>query len=116
MATRSMWVELGERGVKDPILAAARTWVYALTLERVCWSWRVSVYERLHARNILVPDLEPGSLSLRTVLDRILCESEPGRRRDYAVAFENEAKRMRSVGIVLAERRAQATTELGARQ
>lgn len=116
VTTRSMWVELGERGVKDPVLAAARTWVYALTLERVCWSWRVSVFEKLHAQHILVPDLEPGRLSLRTVLDRILCEAEPGRRRDYAIAFENEARHMRSLGIVLAERRAEATTALGARQ
>lgn len=112
VSTRSMWQELGERS-KDPILAAARSWVYALVLERVCWTARVAVFEALHAQTIVVPDLEPGRLSPRTVLDRVLADKEDGRRRDYARSFERGVRLLGSASFVSAERRAQAVRELG---
>lgn len=115
VATKSMWIELGERGAKDPVLAAARTWVYALVLERVNWSARALASESLHSKTILVPDLEPGSLSLRMTLDRLLTDPEAGRRRDYARAFEDKARPLRDLLFVLAERRARAIHELGVR-
>ena len=60
VTTRSMWIELGERAAKDPILAASRSWVYALVLERVCWRERVLVADALHA-----PTVRPSKTQLR---------------------------------------------------
>jgi len=112
VTTRSMWGELGERA-KDPILAASRSWVYALVLERVCWPARVLVADALHARSIEVPELEPSRLSPRTVLDRVLTDVEADRRRFYVDAFGRGVVTLRDASFVLAERRAEAIRRLG---
>lgn len=112
VTTRSMWIELGERS-KDPILAAARAWVYALVLERVGWPARVRAAEALHAPSIEVPDLEPDRLSPRTVIDRLLTEPISDRRRFYADALAVGARHLRDAEFVLAERRAEAIRRLG---
>lgn len=112
VTTRSMWIELGERA-QDPLLAAARSWVYALVLERVCWPARVLVAEALHAPTIEVPDLESARLSPRTVLDRVLTDSEADRRRFYVDAFLRGVGTLRDASFVMAERRAEAIRRLG---
>lgn len=115
VTTKSMWIELGERAerAKDPILAAARSWVYALVLERVCWPARVLVADAWHAPVIEVADLEPARLSPRTVRDRVLTDPESDRRRFYVRAFEHGTKSLRDASFVLAERRAEALRKLG---
>ena len=112
VATRSMWIELGERS-KDPILAAAMPWVYALVLERVVWPARVRAAEALHAPSIEVPDLELDRLSPRTVIDRLLTEDNSDRRRFYADALVGGARHLSDAQFVLAERRAEAIRRLG---
>lgn len=112
VTTRSMWLELAERA-KDPILAAARSWVYALVLERVGWPARVLVAEALHAPTMEVPDLEPARLSPRTTLDRVLTDPEADRRRFYVDAFVRGVGALRDASFVMAERRAEAIRKLG---
>jgi hypothetical protein len=113
VTTRSMWIELGERAAKDPLLAAARVWAYALTLERVCWPARVKVADALHASVIEVPDLEAARLSPRTVFERVFTDVEADRRRFYADAFVRGAGGVRDASFVMAERRAEAIRKLG---
>lgn len=113
VTTRSMWIELGERAAKDPILAAARAWVYALTVERVCWPARVRVADASHAPVIEVPDLEASRLSPRTVFERVFTDSEADRRRFYADAFVRGTGDVRDALFVMAERRAEAIRKLG---
>lgn len=112
VTTRSMWIELGERA-KDPILAAARVWAYALVLERVVWPARVLAADALHEAVIEVPDLEPSRLSPRTVLNRVLNDPEADRRRFYVRAFERGSRSLRDALFVMAERRAEAIRRLG---
>lgn len=112
VTTRSMWQELGERA-KDPILAAARPWVYALLLERLVWPARVLVAEALHGASIEVPDLELHRLSPRTVLDRILTDPEKDRRRFYVDGFVRGMGALHDASFVMAERRAEALRRLG---
>jgi len=113
VTTRSMWIELSERAAKDPILAAARAWVYALTLERVCWPARVLLADALHAPVIAVTDFEAAHLSPRTAFDRVLNDNEAGRRRFYADAFVRGTVGVRDAMFVMAERRAEAIRKLG---
>lgn len=113
VTTRSMWIELSERAVKDPVLAAARAWVYALVLERVCWQTRVHVADALHEPVIAVTDLEAAFLSPRTGFDRVLTDGEAGRRRFYADAFVPGTAGVRDALFVMAERRAEAIRKLG---
>jgi len=112
VTTRSMWQELGERS-KDPILVAARPWVYALVLERVIWPARVLMAEALHGASIEVPDLELQRLSPRTALDRILIDPEPDRRRFYVQGFARGVGALHDASFVMAERRAEAVRRLG---
>ncbi len=112
VTTRSMWMELGERA-KDPVLAAARVWAYALVLERVVWPARVLVADALHEASIEVPDLETSRLSPRTALDRVLSDPEADRRRFYVRAFERGSRSLRDASFVMAERRAEAIRRLG---
>lgn len=112
VTTRSMWQELGERS-KDPILAAARPWVYALVLERLVWPARVLMAQALHGAAIEVPDLELQRLSPRTVLDRILTDPEMDRRRFYVDGFVRGIGSLHDASFVMAERRAEALRRLG---
>jgi hypothetical protein len=112
VTTRSMWQELGER-TKDPILAAARSWVYSLVLERVVWPARVLVADALHAPAIEVPDLELARLSPRTAFDRILTDPESDRRRFYVHGYGRGAGALHDALFVMAERRAEGIRRLG---
>ncbi|HVK68235.1 MAG TPA: hypothetical protein VM694_27440 [Polyangium sp.] len=113
VSTRSMWIELGERGAKDPILAAAHTHVAALTITRVTWAERVRLAEAWHAPTIEIEAPAPERVSPRVTLERLLDETVPARRHVLADALTRGAGDLADVALVREERRAEAFRRLG---
>ncbi|MRG92864.1 hypothetical protein [Polyangium spumosum] len=113
VSTRSMWIELGERGAKDPILAAARSHVAALTITRVTWPERLRLADAWRAKTIEIEGPVPERVSPRMTLARLLDEAVPEQRRVLADALTRGASELSDAALVHEERRAEAFRRLG---
>ncbi|MFT3766554.1 MAG: hypothetical protein QM820_13725 [Minicystis sp.] len=113
VSSRATWVELAES--KDPLAAPLRTWVGALTLERVLWpdQARLAAAWRAASIPIEMSGIVPFVASPRDLLRCVLGEPEPGRRRVFADALVRGAGPVTDAARILAERRAEATRLLG---
>jgi len=113
VSSRSMWIELGERGQKDPVLAAARSWVYVLTLARVGWPARSRLAEAWHATSIEMEEPAPARISPRAARFEVLSEIAPARRRIFADALATKTSALGDAAMIAEERRLEAIRRLG---
>jgi hypothetical protein len=128
VSSRATYIELGERGSTpiaasdggppalppaDPLIEGIRAWVYALTLERVLWPDVVRLATAWHEASVKLDDPEPARLSPRALLERVLAERSPARRRVWAEALARGSGRASDAAHILADRRAEAARRLG---
>jgi hypothetical protein len=112
VSSRSMWVELGERAT-DPVLSAARAWVYVLTIERVVWPASSRVTAAWHAPSVEMEKPDAVRLSPRTVRARLLAEATPEKRHLLATALAEGAGPLADAVRIADERRAESIRRLG---
>ncbi len=113
VSTRSMWIELGERALKNPILAAAYPHVAVLTIARVAWQARVRVAEAWHAPTIEITGPVPERVSPRVAFERLLGEVVPEQRHVLADALAKGARALSDTTLIAEERRVEASRRLG---
>jgi hypothetical protein len=115
VCTRSAWLELGEAPA-HPVLAAARPWVHALTIDRVSFALEVGAAEAWGRATVLVEGdgVPREELSPRALLRRVLADPIVARRRVYARALERGSGRIAELARHVAERRVEAHRRLGA--
>lgn len=112
-STRATYLDLA--GDRDPIAAALRPWVAALTLDRVLWPDHARLAAAWWARSIPVEASGITAFigSPRDLLRRVIAEPEPGRRRVWADALARGAGAVADAARILAERRVEAARLLG---
>jgi hypothetical protein len=115
VSARSTWLELGEAPA-HPIFAAARPWVFALTVDRVAWGLEAALATAWGEPSILVEGegLPREHVSAHDLLARVLADPMAARGRAHARALEGGAGKVAELARRLAERRAEATHRLGA--
>ncbi|APR83124.1 Chromosome partition protein smc [Minicystis rosea] len=113
VSSRATWLELAES--KDPLAAPLRTWVGALTLERVLWPdlARLAGAWRATSIPVEVSGIVPYLASPHDLLVRVLAEPQPARRRVLADVLARGAVPVADAARMLAERRAEAMRLLG---
>lgn len=114
VSTRSLYLELAERG-DDDLSRAFAEWVRYLTLRRVTFPDVARLAGRWSAPVIHDDALEPPHFSARHALSGLLTAEQPGLRRLWARALEAGAGPAAEAAAILAERRAEAAQQLGAK-
>jgi len=114
VSTRATWLELAE--APGPLAAELRSWVAALTLERVLWAdaARRDAAWRAPSITLAEPQVVAFTESPRDLLVRALREADPGKRRAFAGALGRGAGAVHDAARILAERRVEAARLLGA--
>lgn len=105
----------GAAGAPDPtgLAAPLAEWVHALTLERVLFVDRVRLAAAWYAPSVTVDAPEPVRASPREALLGLLAESTESGRRAFADALVRGAGPVADAARILAERRQEATRQLG---
>jgi hypothetical protein len=112
VSSKATFQELTERA-SDPIAAGLRAWVYALTLDRVLWNDTARLAAAWHDEVIELHEPEAARLSARSLFEKLLAETSPGRRRALAGGLAKGASRVADAAHILADRRAEAARLLG---
>lgn len=113
VSSKATFQELTERSSGDPIAAGLRSWVYALTLERVLWNDTARIAAAWHDESIEVHEPEPAHVSARALLERLLDETSDGRRKAFASGLAKGAGLVADAAHIYADRRAEASRLLG---
>lgn len=112
VSSRSTYLELGEMK-DDPLIAPLRSWVFALTLERVLWPSFVRLASALHEASVQLEEPERALLSPRVLRARVLADPMKARRRAWASGLERGSRSASDAARILEERRAEATRRMG---
>jgi hypothetical protein len=111
MSRRATYEALADRADRDTLLGlAVRSWVSALTLERVVWpdTLRLAAAWREPSIPVRESGKTHGPTSARDLLVAILAESAPVRRSILADALARGASHVQDAARIRAERRAEA--------